>query len=124
MLVVFILGVEPSGLPDNCLAIVKSALAHLMPRLSSRQLWRMLGITLLPGIDDFPWKTEVTYLSEVQDILYYSLRHPFSLITIWAIQRDNGRCPGAIDSNSYSGIVQSRWAFSRLIESFIRGTGS
>ena len=162
--IVFTLGVEPSGLPDNCLAIVKSAivhdvrisvvnimafdyynsnrdsdmgteaiqaldsthwqLAHLLPRLSSRRLWRMLGITLLPGIDDFPRKTEVTYLSEVQDILYYSLRHPFSLITIWAIQRDNGRCPGAIDSNSCSGIVQSRWAFSRLIESFIRGTGS
>lgn len=156
--IVLTLGVEPAGLPDNCLAIVKSAiahgvkiaavnimafdyynsnrasdmgteaiealdsahwqLAHLFPRLSARQIWRMIGITLLPGIDDFPRKTEVTYLSEVQDILYYARQHPISLITIWAIQRDNGRCPGAIDSNSCSGIVQSRWAFSHLIESF------
>ncbi len=157
--IVLTLGVAPNGLPDNCLAIVKSAivhgvriaavnimafdyynsnrdsdmgteaiealdsahwqLAHLLPRLSSRQIWRMIGITLLPGIDDFPRKTEVTYLSEVQDILYYTRQHhPISLITIWAIQRDNGRCPGAIDSNSCSGIVQSRWAFSHLIESF------
>ena len=162
--IVLTLGVEPAGLPDNCLAIVKSAiahgvkiaavnimafdyynsnrasdmgteaiealdsahwqLAHLFPRLSARQIWRMIGITLLPGIDDFPRKTEVTYLSEVQDILYYARQHPVSLITIWAIQRDNGRCPGAIDSNSCSGIVQSRWAFSHLIEALRTAEGN
>ena len=158
--IVLTLGVTPGGLPDNCLAIVKSAVAHrvriavvnvmafdyynsnrdsdmgteaiealdsthwqvahLFPRLSSRQIWRMIGITVLPGIDDFPRKTEVTYLSQVQDILYYAKQHPISLITIWAIQRDNGGCPGAIDSNSCSGIVQPRWAFSHLIESFTK----
>jgi hypothetical protein len=156
--IVLTLGVTPGGLPDNCLAIVKSAiahgvriavvnamafdyynsnrdsdmgteaiealdsthwqLAHVFPQLSSRQIWRLIGVTVLPGIDDFPRKTEVTYLSEVQDILYYARQHPISLVTIWAIQRDNGGCPGAIDSNSCSGIVQPRWAFSHLIESF------
>lgn len=158
--IVLTLGVTPGGLPDNCLAIVKSALEHgvriaavnimafdyynsnrasdmgteaidaldsthwqlqrLLPQLSARQVWRMIGITMLPGIDDFPRKTEVTYLSEVQDVLYYAQQHPISLITIWAIQRDNGGCPGAIDSNSCSGITQSRWAFSHLIESFTK----
>jgi Glycosyl hydrolases family 18 len=93
-------------------------LARLYPMLSAAEIWRMEGITLLPGIDDFPKKTEVTYLSEVQDVLYYSQSHPISLITIWAIERDNGGCPGAIDSNSCSGITQPRWAFSHLIESF------
>jgi hypothetical protein len=164
--IVLTLGVAPNGMPGNCLAIVKSALAHgvrisavnvmafdyynsnsdsdmgaeaigalegthaqlakLFPRLSSRQIWRLEGITLLPGIDDFPKKTEVTYASEVQDILYYARQHPISLITIWAIERDNGRCPGVIDSNSCSGITQPRWAFSHLIESFLaasKGTG-
>jgi hypothetical protein len=157
--IVFTLGVEPQGLPGNCLNILKSAVAHgvkiaavnimafdyynsnsdsdmgteaieslnathaqlakLFPDLNSFQLWRMLGITLLPGIDDFPKKTEVTYPSEVQDVLYYARDHPVSLITIWAIQRDNGHCPGTIDSNSCSGITQPRWDFSKLIESMI-----
>ena len=36
--------------------------------------------------------------------MYYAQTHPISLITIWAIQRDKGGCPGAIDSNSCSGI--------------------
>jgi hypothetical protein len=156
--VIFTLGVEPSGLPGNCLAVLKNAVAHgvavtavnlmafdyynsktdsdmgtealqalhaahrqlarLYPGASSQQLWGMEGVTLLPGIDDFPKKTEVTYLSEVQDIQYFALAHKLPMISIWAIQRDNGRCPGTIDSNSCSGITQPRWAFSHLLESY------
>jgi hypothetical protein len=157
--VIFTLGVEPSGLPGNCLAVLKNAVAHgvavtavnlmafdyynsksdsdmgtealqalhaahrqlgrLYPGASSQQRWGMEGVTLLPGIDDFPKKTEVTYLSEVQDIQYFALAHKLPMISIWAIQRDNGRCPGTIDSNSCSGIRQPRWAFSHLLESYI-----
>jgi hypothetical protein len=99
---------------------VHGQLARLFPHLSARRLWHMEGITLLPGIDDFPRRTEVTYLSEAQDIMYYAQQHPISLITIWAIQRDNGGCPGAIDSNSCSGITQPRWEFSHLLEAYTR----
>jgi hypothetical protein len=95
-------------------------LARLFPGASPLALWRMEGITLLPGIDDFPLKTEVTYLSEAQDLLYYQQAHPFQLFSIWAIQRDNGGCPGKIDSNYCSGITQPRWAFSHLLEPFTR----
>jgi Glycosyl hydrolases family 18 len=158
--IVFTLGVEPGGLPANCLAVLKSAIAHhvridavnimafdyynatsdsdmgteaiealnsthrqlvaLFPGVPARWLWRLEGITLLPGIDDFPKKTEVTYPSEVQDIRYYAQTHPIQEISIWAIQRDNGACPGAIDSNSCSGITQPRWAFSHLLDSYSR----
>ena len=101
--ITFTLGVEPWGLPANCLAILKSAVAQgvrftvnimafdyyikasktgiemgtaaiqaldgthrqlgrLYPGLSQPRLWALEGITLLPGIDDYPKKTEVTYL--------------------------------------------------------------
>jgi Glycosyl hydrolases family 18 len=99
---------------------VHAQLAGLYPHRSTWRLWRMEGITLLPGIDDFPRRTEVTYLSEAQDVMYYAQTHPISLITIWAIQRDKGGCPGAIDSNSCSGITQSRWEFSHLLEAYTR----
>jgi hypothetical protein len=102
----------------EALASVHGQLARLFPGVSARRLWHMEGITLLPGIDDFPRRTEVTYLSEAQDIMYYAQTHPISLITIWAIERDNGGCPGAIDSNSCSGITQSPWEFSHLLESY------
>ena len=156
--IVLTLGVEPSGLPGNCLAIVRSAIAHgvrvtavnlmafdyynsktdsdmgteaisalrsahrqlarLYPHKSARQVWRLEGVTVLPGIDDFPRKTEVTYLSEVQDPMFFARAHALPMLSLWAIQRDDGRCPGTIDSNSCSGITQPRWAFSHLMEHY------
>ena len=157
--ITFTLGVEPWGLPANCLAILKSAVAQgvrfsvnimafdyyikasktgiemgtaaiqalygthrqlgrLYPGLSRPRLWALEGITLLPGIDDYPKKTEVTYLSDTRKVAQFARAHRMPLVSIWALQRDNGRCPGTIDSNSCSGIRQPRWAFSHLLESY------
>ena len=157
--ITFTLGVEPWGLPANCLAILKSAVAQgvrfsvnimafdyyikasrtgiemgtaaiqaldgthrqlgrLYPGLSRPWLWTLEGITLLPGIDDYPKKTEVTYLGDAREVARFARAHRLPLISIWALQRDNGGCPGSIDSNSCSGIRQSRWAFSHLLEDY------
>ena len=157
--ITFTLGVEPWGLPGNCLAVLKSAVAHgvrftvnimafdyyikasktgiemgtaaiqalygthrqlgrLYPGVSRPRLWALEGITLLPGIDDYPKKTEVTYLSDTRKVAGFARAHRLPLVSIWAIQRDNGGCPGTIDSNSCSGIRAPRWAFSRLIEGY------
>jgi hypothetical protein len=51
-------------------------------------------------------------------MLAFAQREHMSLLSIWAIQRDNGGCPGATDSNTCSGIKQSPWAFSHLLEHF------
>ena len=159
--ITFTLGVEPWGLPANCLAILKSAVAQgvrfsvnimafdyyikasktgiemgtaaiqalhgthrqlgrLYPGLTGPRLWALEGITLLPGIDDYPKKTEVTYLSDTRKVAQFARAHRMPLVSVWALQRDNGGCPGTIDSNSCSGIRQPRWAFSHLIESYAR----
>jgi len=157
--IVFTIGVEPWGLPGNCLAVLKSAAAHgvrftvnimtfdyyikasqtgiemgtaaikalngthaqlaqLYPHLSQRRLWALEGITILPGIDDYPKKTEVTYLPDAARIAAFARAHGLPEISIWAIQRDNGGCPGTIDSNSCSGIKQAPWAFSHLLDGY------
>jgi hypothetical protein len=41
-----------------------------------------------------------------------------NFLSIWAIQRDNGGCPGNTDSNTCSGIAQNTWDFSHLLEPF------
>jgi chitinase len=93
-------------------------LASLYPSKTSAQLWAMEGNTLLPGIDDYPRKSEVTYLSDAQRLLSFAQANGINTISIWAIQRDNGGCPGVTDSNSCSGIVQNTWDFSHLLEPF------
>ena len=117
----YYLAKEPKPLDMGGLAItaatnVHRQLAALYPGSSAHKLWAMEGITILPGIDDYPGKTEITYLSDTKRVLAFAQAHGVGLLSIWAIQRDNGGCPGAIDSNSCSGIKQPAWAFSHLLE--------
>lgn len=93
-------------------------LATIYPSDTSPQLWAMEGMTMLPGIDDYPKKTEVTYLSDAQTMLNFAQSNGMNFISIWAIQRDNGGCPGTRDSNTCSGVVQNTWDFSHLLEPF------
>ncbi len=63
-------------------------------------------------------KTEVTYLPDAQTMLTLAQSNGMNFLSIWAIQRDNGGCPGTRDSNTCSGIVQNTWDFSHLLEPF------
>ena len=121
----YYLASEPKPLNMGAEAITAARNVHrqlvaLYHGYSQRRLWAMEGITILPGIDDYPGKTEITYLSDTRRILAFARAHGLGLLSIWAIQRDNGGCPGTIDSDSCSGIKQLAWAFSHLLERFTR----
>jgi hypothetical protein len=92
-------------------------LAGLLPRDRSPQLWAMEGMTLLPGVDD-RGKIETTWLNGALQLEQFAAHEHMSLLSIWAIQRDNGGCPGVIDSNTCSGVKQPTWAFSHRLERF------
>jgi hypothetical protein len=92
--------------------------AELQSIFGSSASWAMEGMTLLPGIDDFPKKTEVTSITDAQTMLSFAQGHGMNFLSIWAIQRDNGGCPGTTDSNTCSGIAQNTWDFSHLLEPF------
>jgi hypothetical protein len=102
----------------NAATNTHAQLASIHPSLSSAQIWNMEAMTMLPGIDDYPKKTEVTYLTDAQTMLNFAQANNMNLLSIWAIQRDNGGCPGTRDSNTCSGITQSTWDFSHLLEPF------
>jgi Glycosyl hydrolases family 18 len=95
-------------------------LGSLYPRASATQLWSMIGMTMLPGIDDYTPAREVTYLHDARRMLSFASAHRMNFLSIWGIQRDNGGCPGAFDSDTCSGIRQKPWAFSHLLEPFTR----
>ena len=77
-----------------------------------------IGITLMPGLDDYPKKTEKTTLAHAQQVLNYASSSGLNTLSIWAIQRDNGGCPGVTGSNSCSGIMQNTWDFSHMLQPF------
>ena len=89
----------------------------LYPSKTDAQLNAMGGITLMPGLDDYPRRTESTSVADAQRVYDFARANGFNTLSIWAIQRDYG-CPGNTGSNSCSGIVQDTWEFSHVLEPF------
>ena len=93
-------------------------LATLFPARTSAHLWTMQGATIMNGVDDYPGGTEVTTLGDAQRLLDFARSKGMRSLSMWALQRDNGGCPGGRAANDCSGIVQSMWAFSQLLAPF------
>jgi Glycosyl hydrolases family 18 len=95
-----------------------SQLTTLYPSKTDAQIWAMEGNTIMPGIDDYPKKTEVTYPDEAQLLYDFAKSVGINTLSFWAIQRDNGGCPGSRSSSRCSGIVQNPWDFSHILEPY------
>jgi len=96
-----------------------SQLQSLYPTASARQLWHMIGVTEMPGIDDFgPDETFST--ANAVTILHWAQQQGIGLISFWALQRDNGGCPGTKGAGTCSGVSQATWYFSHVFEHFTR----
>ena len=110
--------VEMGTAAENAATSTHTQLESIYPGLTSAQLWNMEGMTMLPGIDDLRKKTEVSYEPDATTMLNFAQASNMNFLSIWAIQRDNGGCPGTVDSNTCSGITQNTWDFSHILEPF------
>jgi len=90
----------------------------LLPAKTDAQLWAMQGATMMIGVDDYRQRREVTRLRDARRVLDFAKANGMSTLSIWAIQRDNGGCPGGRAANDCSGIVQNTWDFSHLLGGF------
>jgi len=93
-------------------------LAALYPGKTAAERAAMVGITLMPGLDDYPRRTESTSVADAQSVYDFARSNGFNTLSIWAVQRDNGGCPGSTGSNNCSGIAQDTWAFSHVLNPF------
>ena len=103
---------------ENAATGTVAQLHQLYPTKTTSQLWAMVGITIMPGIDDYPKKTEVTTVADAQNLVAFAKANGVNTLSAWAIQRDNGGCPGNGGANDCSGIAQNTWDFSHAMEPF------
>jgi hypothetical protein len=94
-------------------------LQTLYPRASARQLWHMIGVTEMPGIDDFG-ADETFSTANAVTILHWAQQQGLGFLSFWALQRDNGGCPGTKGAGTCSGVTQPDWYFSHVFEHFTR----
>jgi hypothetical protein len=109
---------DMGGAAVNAAQGLLAQLHMLYPTKSSAELAAMVGITLMPGLDDYPRKTENTTVADAQRVYDFARANGLNTLSIWAIQRDNGGCPGQTGSNNCSGIAQNTWDFSHVLEPF------
>jgi len=106
---------------DAAISAAKGLVAQLhqlYPGQTAAKRWARVGITIMNGIDDYPKKTEVTTLADAKQILAFARTKGVDTLSMWAIQRDNGGCPGTGGSGDCSGISQGDWAFSKVLAPF------
>ncbi|MCM2430309.1 glycosyl hydrolase family 18 protein [Streptomyces sp. RKAG337] len=101
---------------------LRGQLGTLYPAKSDAQLWGMVGITEMPGIDDFG-AAETFQTADAATVYNWAVSKGIASLSFWALQRDNGGCPGTGGSDSCSGIAQSTWFFSHAFEPFTGGGG-
>ena len=92
----------------------------LYPHRTTAQLWSMVGVTEMVGIDDFG-PSETFTLADATAIQHWALSKGISFLSFWAIERDNGTCPGSKGQGACSGVAQTTWQFSHTFEPFTRG---
>ncbi|MCS0602740.1 glycosyl hydrolase family 18 protein [Streptomyces sp. LP11] len=100
---------------------LRDQLAGLYPDLSDTQLWNMIGVTEMPGVDDYgPAETFTT--ADAATVYDWAVAKGINTLSFWALQRDNGGCPGGAASDTCSGIAQDTWYFTHTFAPFTGGT--
>ncbi|MGC5360648.1 glycosyl hydrolase family 18 protein [Streptomyces sp. DT24] len=96
---------------------LRDQLADLYPDRTASQLWGMIGVTEMPGIDDYgPAETFTT--ADATAVYNWAVSRNINTLSFWALQRDNGGCPGTGGSDTCSGIAQDTWYFSHTFAPF------
>jgi hypothetical protein len=118
----YYIGTEQEMATDTITAAdgLHSQLEALYPQASPAWLWQMVGVTEMPGIDDYG-PDETFTEADASTIEHWAQRTGIGTLSFWALQRDNGGCPGTKGAGTCSGLTQPDWYFSHAFEPFTRG---
>lgn len=112
------------GLPHEMADDTMTAAGHLYdtlhdlyPHKSPQSVWSMIGVTDMIGIDDYG-PPEIFTLADARTVRAWARDMGIAELSYWALERDNGGCPGVAGSDSCSGLHQSTWQFTGIFNPF------
>jgi chitinase len=95
-----------------------SFLRQLHPAISPDRAWQMVGVTEMIGVDD-SGPAQALSVADARTVLHWAERSGIGELSFWALQRDNGRCPGRKHAQGdCSGVAQTPWQYSKALERF------
>jgi hypothetical protein len=96
---------------------VVSQLEKIYPSAGGTKLLSQMGVTEMPGIDDYG-AAETFTQADAGTVEKWAKSSGIAELSFWALERDNGGCPGTGGSDTCSGISQPTWYFSHAFEPF------
>ncbi len=94
---------------------VARLLRALDPGASAAERWARVALTVMIGLDD-RGRPETFTLGDARALVAFARSRGLHALSYWALQRDNGGCPGAPGRDGCSGVVQAPDAFARAFE--------
>jgi chitinase len=107
---------------ESAAAALVATLHGLWPDRSSSQLWGMVGVTAMIGLDDYGSGGETGPAEEFTpddafELTFWAWQHGVAMLSFWGLHRDNGGCPGQ-HQEGCSGVAQLPWEYSRIMTAF------
>ena len=92
-------------------------LAQLYSQRTEAELWGMVGVTPMIGINDDP--NEIFTTADAEKLTDFANEKGLGRLAMWSLNRD-GPCPAPTQStsNTCSGVSDPQWAFSSAFEGF------
>lgn len=94
---------------------VHGQLATLYPSKTSAQIWSMVDVTPMIGVNDDP--AEIFSLADAQKLTTFAEQNNLGGLHMWSANRDFPGTPGVL-TNVSSGVAQNPWQFSQTFEQF------
>ena len=102
-------------------------LATIYTNLTDAQLWAMVGVTPMIGVNDTCWSTycELFTVADASNLVTFARQHHLGRLAMWSITRDVPchDASGNVVTHTYadpscSSIVQSNYAFSQAFSAY------
>ena len=90
---------------------VHDQIAPLLPGKTDAQLWNMIGVTPMLGVNDI--QTEVFTQTDMRQLLTFAGQKHLGELAFWDVTRDGNACFGALFK--CTNIQQTAYEFSKII---------
>jgi chitinase len=104
---------------QNAIRAAKSVfgqLRALYPARSAGQLWSMLGLTPMIGVNDD--HQEIFTLQDARAVLNFARKRQIAQLSLWSAQRDRSCTRGEVAPHHCSGVTQQPYQFSQAFAAF------
>ena len=93
-----------------------SQLQSLYPSKTASQIWAMIGITPMIGVNDD--RKEVFTLQDAQTVLSFAEQQNIALLSFWDVQRDHQCGQGESAPNHCTGVTQQPYQYDQTLAPF------